>query len=96
MPGLVYAQDGRTQAIYLNLYVTSETAFEVAGGTIGLAVDSEMPYGDGGRVSPFRHRAVPERSSSFACRVGPGTVRRRVELYHYLDRLDACAGGRFR
>jgi len=44
MPGYVYAQreDG---AIYVNLYLSSEVAFEVDGKPIGLRVDSGMPWG---------------------------------------------------
>ena len=44
MPGLVYAQDTRSQAIYVNLYVSSGASFDVRGGNISLQVDSEMPW----------------------------------------------------
>jgi DUF1680 family protein len=44
MPGLVYAQGPRGD-IYVNLYVSSETAFAVGGRQVGLSVESEMPWG---------------------------------------------------
>src|ERR1035441_8636772 len=44
MPGFVYAQDP-TGSIYVNLYVSSETAFKVGGKDIALSVKSEMPWG---------------------------------------------------
>jgi uncharacterized protein len=50
MPGFVYAQD-RQHAIYVNLYVSSETSFSVSGGQIGLAVDSEMPWGGTSKIT---------------------------------------------
>jgi DUF1680 family protein len=44
MPGLVFAQ-GPAGAIYVNLYVSSESTFTVAGQPLSLAVRSEMPWG---------------------------------------------------
>ncbi len=95
MPGLVYAQDTRSQAIYVNLYVSSGASFDVRGGKISLQVDSEMPWDGTSHIvvstidSASGGASVPARSSS-GCRGGPGTVRRPGELYHYLDRLDAA------
>ena len=43
MPGYVYAQ--RQGAIFVNLYVSSDARFSVAGQDIALSVDSEMPWG---------------------------------------------------
>ena len=44
MPGYIYAQDKR-DAVYVNLYVSSDASFTVGGKTLALAVDSEMPWG---------------------------------------------------
>jgi DUF1680 family protein len=43
MPGLVYAQDG-AGAIFVNLYVSSDTAFDVAGRSLAISVASGMPW----------------------------------------------------
>jgi DUF1680 family protein len=50
MPGYLYAQD-RRGAIYVNLYVSSEAAFEVNGGKVALSVASEMPWGGVSRIA---------------------------------------------
>ncbi len=44
MPGYVYAQ-GPAGAIYVNLYVSSETTFDVGGRRLALSLSSEMPWG---------------------------------------------------
>src|SRR4051812_12455935 len=44
MPGLIYAQD-QNRAIYVNLYVSSETSFKVGTSDLALSVASEMPWG---------------------------------------------------
>ena len=44
MPGYIYAQDKR-DAVYVNLYVSSEAGFKVGGKELALSVDSEMPWG---------------------------------------------------
>src|SRR5580765_7448806 len=44
MPNYIYAQDPK-DAIYVNLYLSSETSFGVAGKPLGLSVKSEMPWG---------------------------------------------------
>jgi hypothetical protein len=43
MPGYVYAQDDR-RTIYVNLYVSSEAAFQVGEDRVALAVQSGMPW----------------------------------------------------
>jgi len=86
MPGLLYAQDARTRAIYLNLYVTSETALEVAGGTIGLAVDSDMPWGGRTRVTVS---AAGNLRAVIKLRI-PGWARNEPapgSLYKYADAI---------
>jgi hypothetical protein len=50
MPGYIYAQD-RRGAVYVNLYVSSEAAFQVNGKSIALAVESEMPWGGSSKIS---------------------------------------------
>ena len=50
MPGFVYAQ-GPTGAIYVNLYLSSKTAFTVAGRSLGLAVESGMPWAGTSRLT---------------------------------------------
>jgi DUF1680 family protein len=44
MPGFVYAQNS-AGSIYVNLYVSSETAFTVGGRRLALSATSEMPWG---------------------------------------------------
>ena len=44
MPGYIYAQDQK-DAIYVNLYVSSEATFKVGGKELALSVQSEMPWG---------------------------------------------------
>ncbi len=94
MPGLVYAQDTRSQAIYVNLYVSSGASFDVRGGKISLQVDSEMPW-DG-----TSHIVVSTIDSASGGASVPAAIKLRMpgwtrnspapgELYHYLDRLDA-------
>src|SRR6185437_6715201 len=51
MPEKIYAQDTRSHAIYVNLYVSSATRFEVQGKKIGLTAESEMPWGGHTRIA---------------------------------------------
>jgi DUF1680 family protein len=88
MPALIYAQDTRTQAIYVNLYASSRTSFDVRGGTIALDVDSDMPWDGKTRIAVASadrvHAAIKLRM--------PGWTRDRPApggLYRYLDRTDA-------
>jgi DUF1680 family protein len=50
MPGYIFAQD-RRDAIYVNLYVSSETAFQVGGKKIALSVESQMPWDGLSRIT---------------------------------------------
>jgi len=43
MPGLIYAQD-KTDAVYVNLYVSSEASFMMHSQPMALAVESGMPW----------------------------------------------------
>jgi DUF1680 family protein len=51
MPEKIYAQDTRSHAIYVNLYVSSATRFEVQGKKIGLTAESEMPWAGHTRIA---------------------------------------------
>ena len=86
MPGYIYAQD-RHGAMYVNLYVSSQTAFDVAGKQVSLAVDSEMPWG--GKSTITVSASAPVRAR-LKLRV-PGWARNQPvpgSLYAYADRLD--------
>src|SRR5579872_2648773 len=50
MPGYMYAQD-RHEAIYVNLYVSSEAAFQVNGKHVGLSVESQMPWSGTSKIT---------------------------------------------
>jgi hypothetical protein len=50
MPCYIYAQDA-ANAVYVNLYVSSKTAFPVAGKQLALAVESEMPWGGKSKIT---------------------------------------------
>ena len=50
MPGFIYAQ-GPDEAIYVNLYVSSDAAFTARGNRIGLSVESDMPWGGASRIT---------------------------------------------
>jgi len=89
MPGLVYAQ-GPTGAVYVNLYVSSESTFAIAAEKLSLAVHSEMPWGG---KSTIKVSAAPSIKSSIKLRI-PGWARNQVApggLYSYATRLDAQA-----
>jgi DUF1680 family protein len=84
MPGYIYAQD-RHERIFVNLYVSSEAAFQVNGQSIALAVESQMPWGGRSRI------AVSAKSDVLAglkLRI-PGWARGLPTpggLYSYADR----------
>ena len=86
MPGYIYAHDGHG-ALYVNLYVSSQTAFEVAGKQLSLAVDSEMPWGGKSTITVSANAPVRAR---LKLRV-PGWTRNQPvpgALYSYADRSD--------
>jgi uncharacterized protein len=89
MPGLVYAQDAR-DAIYVNLYISSRTAFTVGGQNLTLSVASEMPWG--GR-STLTVSTRDDITATLKLRI-PGWARNEPvpgHLYRYGDRVDAPA-----
>ncbi len=83
MPGYVYAQ-GDDGAIYVNLYVSSEAGFELGGRSVGLRVESEMPWG--GR-STLTVSAPEEAEGEIRLRI-PGWARNEPVpggLYSYTE-----------
>ena len=50
MPGFIYAQ-GPDEAVYVNLYVSSDAAFSVGGRKVALRVESDMPWGGTSRIA---------------------------------------------
>jgi DUF1680 family protein len=89
MPGLIYAQD-RGDAVFVNLYVSSETSFVVAGGTLALTVASGMPWD--GRSSVRVTSRNPVRTA-IKLRI-PGWARNHPvpgALYRYEDSIERGA-----
>jgi DUF1680 family protein len=87
MPGFIYAQD-HTGAIYVNLYVSSETSFSVNSNEIGLSVQSGMPW-EG--TSNITISTAADVTAIIKLRI-PGWTRNRPApggLYTYMDRIDA-------
>ena len=81
MPGLIYAQDQK-QAIYVNLYVSSEASFKLGHATLALSVDSEMPWGGKSRITVSAQDSV---QSTIRLRI-PGWTRNQPApgtLYAY-------------
>src|SRR5262249_45989270 len=89
MPGYVYAQ-GAAGEVYVNLYVSSETTFEVAGAKLPLSVESEMPWGGKSRIA-----FSPETPIKGVVKLRiPGWARNRPApegLYAYQDMSPARA-----
>jgi uncharacterized protein len=86
MPGYVYAQD-KNDAIYVNLYVSSTTTFDVAGTRLSLSVESELPWGGTSRLTVSAREPV---RSVIKLRI-PGWARNRPvpsSLYAYADRIE--------
>jgi len=89
MPGFVYAQDPNG-AIYVNLYVSSETSFTVGGQSIALSVESEMPWGGKSTITVAARDDVKGR---IKLRI-PGWARNQPVpggLYSYVTRVDRQA-----
>jgi DUF1680 family protein len=86
MPGFIYAQDSR-EAIYVNLYVSSETSFKLGNAALGISVDSEMPWGGKSRITVS---AKQETKGILKLRV-PGWARDQPvpsTLYTYADQVE--------
>jgi len=86
MPGLIYAQD-RSDAVYVNLYVSSKTSFRLGAKRIGVSVDSDMPWGGRSRLSISADETV---RGTIKLRIPRWTQNRPVpsSLYAYVDRND--------
>jgi hypothetical protein len=83
MPGYIYAQDKRG-AVYVNLYVSSQTSFVVDGKSLALTVDGEMPWGG---KSAIRVSTPAPLRALLKLRV-PGWARHQPvpgSLYTYAD-----------
>ncbi len=86
MPGFIYAQDKRG-AIYVNLYVSGEAAFQVNDKEVSLAVDSEMPWGGKSKITVS---AKDDVKGTIRFRI-PGWARNQPApggLYSYLDKAE--------
>jgi DUF1680 family protein len=86
MPGFIYAQD-QSDAVYVNLYVSSDTWFAVAGKRLGLSVESEMPWGGASRLAISTSEPV---KATIKLRI-PGWARNHPvpsSLYTYVDRSE--------
>jgi hypothetical protein len=86
MPGFIYAQD-KEDAIYVNLYLSSEASFNVAGKELALAVGSEMPWGGKSKITVSVKQDV---FCAIKLRI-PGWARNRPApgtLYSYQHKLD--------
>ena len=82
MPGYIYAH--RQGAIYVNLYVSSEARFTVAGQDLALSVDSEMPWGGTSAITVSTRGAT---RAALKLRI-PGWTRNHPapgSLYQYVD-----------
>jgi DUF1680 family protein len=87
MPGLIYAQDA-SDAIYVNLYVSSESEFQIGNKVASLAVESEMPWGGKSQIT---WKARDEIIGTLKLRI-PGWARNRPvpgTLYSYSNPSNA-------
>ena len=74
MPGFIYAQDGK-EAIYVNLYVSSQTSFKVDAKDLALAVESEMPWGGKSRIAVVDQGHGESHDQVAHSRLGPEPAR---------------------
>ncbi|MBI4473882.1 MAG: glycoside hydrolase family 127 protein, partial [Acidobacteria bacterium] len=86
MPGFIYAQDKR-DAVYINLYVSSDASFTIGGKELALSVESEMPWGGLSRITVSTREDV---RGTIKLRI-PGWTRNQPvpsSLYAYSNRVD--------
>ena len=86
MPGYVFAQDA-SGTVFVNLYVSSEASFQVGGGSLGLSVESEMPWGGSSVITVT---APEEVQGTIRLRI-PGWARNEPApggLYSYTNEPD--------
>src|SRR5262249_384156 len=81
MPGLIYAQD-HDDAVYVNLYVSSESSFDVRGRPLGLSITSGMPW-DGS--SALRVASRDEVRATIKRRIPGGARNQPVPGAPYRD-----------
>ena len=60
----------RSDAIYVNLYVSSETSFRVDAKELGLSVESEMPWGGASKITVSTTADVQGRDQAAHSRLG--------------------------
>jgi uncharacterized protein len=87
MPSFIYAQD-QSAAIYVNLYVSSDTSFTVHSKEIGVSVQSDLPW-EG--KSNIVMSTADDVQAIVKLRI-PGWTRNRPApggLYTYMDPIDA-------
>ena len=81
MPGYIYAQQG--DDIYINLYISSHSTFDIQGSSLGLKMASEFPWQGGVKIEVS---AAANTKADLKLRI-PGYVRNRPvpsDLYTYL------------
>lgn len=86
MPGYIYAQG--QEGIYVNLYVSSATSFDVGGKRMTLSMESEMPWGGRSNISVSTRG---ESAANIKLRIPGWAGNRPVPggLYSNMDRLEA-------
>ena len=84
MPGLIYAQDQK-DAIYVNLYVSSQASFRVGQADVSLSVQSEMPWGGKSVIAVSTKNPA---AGTIKLRIPGWAVNRPVpgDLYAYAER----------
>jgi DUF1680 family protein len=85
MPKYIYAQS--KDAVYVNLYISSEASFAVNGGELAIAVDSEMPWGGKSKMTVLKGGSKLQ----IKLRI-PGWARNQPApggLYSYVERSSA-------
>jgi uncharacterized protein len=83
MPGYIYAHNN--DGVYINLYVSSDSQFTIAGKEMGLSVESDMPWGG---TSTIRVSAKEDLKGTIRLRI-PGWARHIPApgaLYTYVDK----------
>jgi uncharacterized protein len=86
MPGLAYAQDQKG-AVYVNLYLSSETTFKVGAKDLALSVESEMPWGGNTKLAVSAKEDV---NAVIKLRI-PGWARNQPvpgTLYRYVENIE--------
>ena len=86
MPGLVYAQD-KNDAVYVNLYLSSDASFTIDGRDLALSVESEMPWQGKSKITVSTKQDV---KGLIKLRM-PGWTRNQPvpgTLYTYANRID--------